>query len=159
MKDFLKLNQGEVGIECRFATYVKPPEAGLPDLHLVKEQVHKADGTVVPVVKPVYNYERPYWIVKKGYRNFNQPKEWIEKERVNEFYSTQTDLLYKAASSLGKPYFKKSIKDLAAESPYLFGIDGVMYTAPIADLAAASVSIVMVVREFKIMAELQKATA
>lgn len=43
--------------------------------------------------------------------------------------------------------------------PYLFGIDGVMYTAPIADLAAASVSIVMVVREFKIMAKLQKATA
>lgn len=43
--------------------------------------------------------------------------------------------------------------------PYLFGIDGVMYTAPIADLAAASVSIVMVVREFKIMAELQKSAA
>ena len=43
--------------------------------------------------------------------------------------------------------------------PYLFGIDGVMDTAPIADLAAASVSIVMVVREFKIMAELQKAAA
>ncbi len=43
--------------------------------------------------------------------------------------------------------------------PYLFGIDGVMYTAPIADLAAASVSIVMVVREFKIMAELQKVAA
>lgn len=43
--------------------------------------------------------------------------------------------------------------------PYLFGIDGVMYTAPIADLAAASVSIVMVVREFKIMAKLQKAAA
>lgn len=43
--------------------------------------------------------------------------------------------------------------------PYLFGIDGVMYTAPIADLVAASVSIVMVVREFKIMAELQKAAA
>ena len=43
--------------------------------------------------------------------------------------------------------------------PYLFGIDGVMYTAPIADLAAASVSIVRVVREFKIMAKLQKATA
>ena len=43
--------------------------------------------------------------------------------------------------------------------PYLFGIDGVMYTAPIADLAAASVSIVMVVREFKIMAEQQQAAA
>lgn len=43
--------------------------------------------------------------------------------------------------------------------PYFFGIDGVMYTASIADLAAASVSIVMVVREFKIMAKLQKATA
>ncbi len=43
--------------------------------------------------------------------------------------------------------------------PYLFGIDGVMYTAPIADFAAASVSIFMVVREFKIMTELQKAAA
>lgn len=43
--------------------------------------------------------------------------------------------------------------------PYFFGIDGVMYTAPIADLAAASVSVVMVVQEFKIMAKLQKATA
>jgi hypothetical protein len=123
MKDFLNLKPGEVGIECRFATYVKSPQPELPDLHLVKEQVHKDDGTIVPVVKAVYNYERPYWVVKKGYRNFNQPKEWIEKERVNEFYSTQTDLLYKAASSLGKPYFKKSIKDLAAESPYLFGIN------------------------------------
>ena len=39
--------------------------------------------------------------------------------------------------------------------PDLFGIDGVMYTAPIADLAAASVSIFMVVREFKIMTELE----
>lgn len=39
--------------------------------------------------------------------------------------------------------------------PYLFGIDGVMYTAPIADLAAASVSIFMVVREFKNMTELE----
>lgn len=43
--------------------------------------------------------------------------------------------------------------------PYLFGIDGVMYTAPIADLAAASVSIFMVVREFKIMTELENRKA
>ena len=43
--------------------------------------------------------------------------------------------------------------------PYLFGIDGVMYTAPIADFAAASVSISMVVREFKIMTELENRKA
>lgn len=43
--------------------------------------------------------------------------------------------------------------------PYLFGIDGVMYTAPIADLAAASVSIFMVVREFKIMTKLENRKA
>ena len=40
--------------------------------------------------------------------------------------------------------------------PYFFGIDGVMYTAPIADFAAAAFSIGMAVREFKIMTELQK---
>lgn len=43
--------------------------------------------------------------------------------------------------------------------PYLFGIDGVMYTAPIADFAAASVSIFMVVREFKIITELENRKA
>lgn len=123
MKSFLNLDKNEVGIECRFATYVKSPQPDMPDLHLVKEQVHMEDGTIKPRVKAVYNYERPYWIVKKGFRNFTQPKEWIEKDKVNEFYSTQTDLVYRAASSLGMPYFRKSLKDLAAESPYLFGID------------------------------------
>lgn len=123
MKEFLNLQPNEIGIECRFASYVKTGDSDLPDLHLVKEQVHMQDGTIVPRLKPVYDYQRPYWVVNKGSRNFEQPKEWIERDRVNEFYSTQKDLVYRAAASLGKPFFKKSLRDLAAESPYLFGID------------------------------------
>lgn len=123
MKDFLKLKNSEAGLECRFATYVRPPERGMPDMHLVKERVHLKDGTTVPNIKMVYNYERPYWVAHKGARNFTQPREWIDKNCVNEFYSTQSDLQFRVARSVDKPYFKGGMRDLAAETPYLFGID------------------------------------
>jgi hypothetical protein len=122
MKEFLELKPGEVGKECRFATYVRPPEYGMPDLHLVKEQVHLEDGTIVPRLKFVENYERPFWVTKKGYRDYKQPKEWIDKEKVNVFYSSEADLIYKASRALGKPHFRGGLRDLAKD-PYLFGVD------------------------------------
>lgn len=123
MKDFLKLAENEVGIECRFATYVRPPEVEQPDMHLVKEQVHMKDGTIVPRIKPIYNYERPYWVVNKGSRNFQQPKEWIDESRTNIFHSTQSELQWRCANSLQDRSFHVSMKSLIAKNPYLFGVD------------------------------------
>lgn len=123
MKDFLKTKPDEIGKECRFVTYVEPRDRDLPDLHVVKEQIHLKNGIVVPNLKCIYDYERPFYVVNKGNRNFTQPKEWIEKEKTNEFFSTQSNLRDRAASALGMPWFKKSLKDLCAESPYLFGVD------------------------------------
>lgn len=123
MKEFLNLKDGEAGIECRFASYVHPSQYDLPDLHLVKEQVHKTDGSIVPNIKLVYDYQRPYWITNKGQRNYQQPKEWIDRNHVNEFYCSQADLQYRIANSIDKPYFRGSMRDLLAESPYIFGVD------------------------------------
>lgn len=51
--------------ECRFATYVKPPNYSDPDLHVVKEILHLEDKTSVPNMRLVWDYKRPFWITKK----------------------------------------------------------------------------------------------
>lgn len=108
--------------ECRFVTYVKPPEYGKPDLHVAKEIVYYTDGTSEPKINLIYNYKRPYWVVNKGARNFEQHKEWIDKKYLTEYKSTQANLIDNAAKSLGMPYFRGSLRMLQ-ENPYLFGTD------------------------------------
>lgn len=111
-----------IGKECRFAVYVPPPEYDKPDMHFVKLQVHYDDGTIKPETKIFYNFQRPYYVVHKGKRVYNQPKEWISKDDVIEYSSTQSQLLSNAARSLGMPYFKGTLRDLQ-KNPYLFGTD------------------------------------
>lgn len=108
--------------ECRFVVYVDPPEYGKPDLHFVKEVIHYEDGSSEPNVNLLYDFQRPYWIVNKGARNYKQPKEWISKELVYEMKSSQSQLLYNAAKALGQPWFKGNLRKLQ-ENPYLFGTD------------------------------------
>ena len=108
--------------ECRFVQYVPPPNNESPDLHVIKECIHLTDGSTKPAIKLVYDFQRPYWIAKKGVRNYTQPKEWIKKEYLNEFKSTQRNLTDAIARSLGKPWFRGNLRQLQ-ESPYLFGTD------------------------------------
>lgn len=108
--------------ECRFVTYVRPPEYGMPDLHLVKEIVHYEDGTSSPEVKLLYDYQRPFWVTKKSARNYKQPKEWIDKALVQEYYAPQHRLIDAASRALGRPGFQGSQRMLQ-QNPYLFGTD------------------------------------
>lgn len=109
--------------ECRFAVYTPPPSFTDPDLHVVKEILHLEDNTVVPNLKQVWNYQRPYWIVKDGQKNFKQYIDYIEEERCNKFFSNQTQLAARIAKKTGK--FKPNNNNLrsACESPYVFGAD------------------------------------
>jgi hypothetical protein len=110
------------GIECRHVVYCPPFEHGEPDYHLVKEIIHKKDGTTAPNIRMIKDYERPFWVTKQGFRNHQQKKEWERKERLNEFSSRQCDLIHKASVALGNPRFKGSMRKLA-NSPYLYGAD------------------------------------
>lgn len=110
-------------IECRFAVYAKSTAEGdYRDIHLIKEQVHNEDGTITPNVRVVTNYERPFWVTKKGMQNHKDKKEWERKENVLEFKSTQTQLGQAVGKALGKAWFKGGLRELA-ESPYLYGTD------------------------------------
>lgn len=111
-------------IECRFAVYSKSnADQDYRDLHLIKENVHHADGTTTPNVKLEIDYKRPFWVTKKGLQNHKDKKEWTPKENLHEFQSTQSQLANSVARALGKSWMKNpNLRDLA-DSPYLYGTD------------------------------------
>lgn len=114
--------QAEVRYECRFAVFVEPPEQNAPDMHLIKTIKHDADGNRTPEVKLVYNYQRPFWIAKKGQRNYTQHKEWEDKDNLIEGKTSQSKLIPSIARALNMPWFKGNLKKLC-ESPYIYGAE------------------------------------
>ena len=42
------------------------------DVVLVKEKVHYSDGTVEPTIRLIKNYQREFYVTKKGFRNHQQ---------------------------------------------------------------------------------------
>lgn len=108
--------------ECRFAVYVDPPSYDKPDMHLLKLVKHGPDGELTPEVKLVYDYNRPFWVAKKGQRNYKQHKEWDDVDNLLINKSPQSKLVTNIAKSLGMPWFKGNFKKLA-ESPYIYGAE------------------------------------
>lgn len=116
-----------VGKECRFSWHIPINKFNDRDTHIVKEQVtyRRPDGTTYqkPVLKPCFDFERPYWITMPQYqREYEQKKEWEELSRVRQFSCTQSQLRDNIARSLGKGWSKDPIKRLLA-SPYVYGAD------------------------------------
>lgn len=117
-----KLPEDAVAAECRFAVYIPPAEPGGDDYHLVKEVLHRKDGTTYPRVKFIKNYKRPFWVTRKSYQNHKDKKEWEDIDKLQKYESTQSQLVLRAARALGEPWFNGSLKKLA-RSPYLYGCD------------------------------------
>jgi hypothetical protein len=111
-----------VNRECRFAVYVPPPNFSDPDLHVVKEVLHLEDGTRVPNLQHVWDYQRPYWMVKQGQRTFVQYLDYIEEDRCQKFMTNQTKLIASIGRQIGRPKFQGSLRDVCT-SPYVFGAD------------------------------------
>lgn len=108
-------------IECRFSVYCKNKETD-DDLHLIKEKIHYADGTIIPNVRLIKNYERQFYVTKKGHRNHKSKKEWSDIDKLDVFKTTQTKLRNDVAKALGKAWSTGSLRDLS-DSPYLYGTD------------------------------------
>lgn len=117
------VKQKPKAIECRFAVYAKSNVQGdYSDMHLIKEQVHNEDGTITPNIRQVVDYQRSFYVTKKGKQTYQDKREWCDLEDVSEFKSTQTQLGIAVAKALGKGWFKGSLRDLS-DSPYLYGSD------------------------------------
>lgn len=110
-------------IECRFVSYNKSNEPGdHSDMHFIKEQVHTSDGAVVPNTRMVIDYQRPFYVTKKGLQNHQDRKEWEDVMNLNKFMTTQTNLTYAVAKALGKPWHRGTLRDLEG-SQYVYGAD------------------------------------
>ena len=110
------------GVECRFVTYIHPPEPQLPDRHYVKEVLHLKNGQTVRRLNVIENYKRPFYITKPGYRTYKQRKEWEDVHKLDKFMCRQTDLSQAISAALGRPGAKGSYK-MAVREPYVYGAD------------------------------------
>ena len=108
--------------ECRFAIHIPSRHYDMPDIHLIKEQVHNSDGEIEPNLSLVKNFKRPFWVTTKAYQNHEQKKEWEDIDKLNKFECTQSELRYSIAKALGKGWSKDHIRQLGA-SPFLYGSD------------------------------------
>lgn len=112
--------------ECRFAVYIEPPRYDMPDLHLIKEQIHtfdeKGDLVLKPNVLLVQNFKRPFWVTRKGFQNHKNKKEWEDIDKLIETKSTQSQLADNIRKALGTPWVKGDVRKLSS-SPYLYGTD------------------------------------
>lgn len=109
-------------VECRFAIHM--PKRGKPtDYHMVKERVHLKNGESYPNVRYVPNYKRRFWTTRKNLQGTHkQKKEWEYLDNLVEGETTQSDLNFAVARSLGKMHLANqgfALKD----SPYVYGLD------------------------------------
>ena len=88
--------------ECRFATFVPPPNYSDPDLHVVKEILHLEDNTRVPNLRHIYDYKRSFHIVKKGQRTFTQYIDYVEGSSVNMLTSWSDTITFLSSFSISE---------------------------------------------------------
>lgn len=111
-----------VGREFRFAVHV-PKNEKREDAHIVKELLHFKDGTTKPNLRIIKNFKRPFYITKDHYKNHEQKKEFEDVNKLNKFFSTQSELANNIALKLGKTgYNRNNMRDVR-DSPFLYAAD------------------------------------
>lgn len=109
-------------LECKFALHVPGVSGYREDYHIVKEVVHKSDGTKQRRLKFIKDFKRPYYITKPIYQNHKEKKEVEDLDKVHEFFSTQTDLARNISVKLGRRTPASTMRDVT-DSQYLYGVD------------------------------------
>jgi hypothetical protein len=110
------------GKECKFVVHVPSIHPDIEDIHLIKEVTHFSDGTLVPSIRLIKNYKRPYWITKRAFRNHKQKKECERISKLDRFECTESSLRNNIARALDKSWTKEHLKELLV-SPYVYGAD------------------------------------
>lgn len=111
-----------VGYECKHAVYATSNRYTGDDLLFIKESIHLKDGTTVPNVRMLKNFEKDFYVTKEGFRNHKDKKEWEDKDKLQRFTCTQQNLIPTIARALGNPALKGNLRRVA-RSPFLYGAD------------------------------------
>ena len=109
-----------IGRECVHARYASS-KTDNNDILLIKEKIHYDDGSIVPNLRVIENYQREFYVTKSGFRNHQQKKEWEDIAKCNRYITTQKNLANAVAKALGKPQgmHLRSLNN----SPYVYCTD------------------------------------
>ncbi|MBT28816.1 MAG: hypothetical protein CMO01_04065 [Thalassobius sp.] len=118
-----KLPKGVKGYECKHAFYTEASDRSGDDLILVKRNVHKEDGTVIPEVNFVENYEREFWVVNEAHRTYEEKKAWEDMFKCRRYKCRQTELTNRVLRALGRNPSGWTQQSIAFRSPYVYGAD------------------------------------
>lgn len=111
-----------VSRECKHAVYVRANDGSANDLLVIKEYEHFDDGSKKIHLRQIQNYKRPFWITRESYRKHNDKKEWEKVERLQEFKSTQINLVRNIGRALGRQPQRDDLR-MVCRSPYVYGCD------------------------------------
>jgi hypothetical protein len=112
----------KIGHECKHALYFTATDNSPNDCLVVKEYEHFDDGTKVPRLRFVQNYQRPFWVTKKELRVHKDKKEWELESRTRKSSSTQIKLVQAVGRALERPGLSGNLR-MVARSPYVYGFD------------------------------------
>lgn len=110
--------------ECKFVIHLYAKEGIREDAHLVKQYTTYEDGSIVPELRLIKNFQRDFYVTKPHFQKYKQKKECEDLDRLNKYSATESDLGRACCSRLGgwKYNGKTSLFD-AKESPYLYGVE------------------------------------
>jgi hypothetical protein len=107
---------------CFFAHYSEASDKSKNDMILIKERLKDADGNEHPNLRTLYNFERPFYVTRKGAQTHQTKKEYETLENLNVYSSTQARLPFAVARVLDVHHPRPRLRQLS-NSPYLYGTD------------------------------------
>lgn len=117
------LPKGIKGYECKHAMYTEATDKSKDDLVLVKRNVFHEDGSIVPEVSFIENYEREFWVVNEAHRTYEEKKAWEDEYKCRKYKTRQSYLTDKVTRALGRSPSGWVSKSILFRNQYVYGAD------------------------------------
>lgn len=111
------------GRRALYANNFRSNEDKSSDITVVKEKVKLSDGRIIPNLRILKDAKRPFWVEKKGSRNYLEKKETRPLSSLDQHNCTQSELPIAMGKALGmRGQFNPNVRQIA-QSPYVYGVD------------------------------------
>lgn len=120
--DAVKVDESEIkGKECRHISYAIDRDKK-HDALFVKEYIHLKNGKIINNFKMIEDLERPFWVTKKGRRDYVTKQQWERIENCDMYTCREMDLVRRADLALGGNGYIPH-RRMLFQSPYLYGCE------------------------------------
>ncbi len=118
-----KLPDGVVAYEAKNISYQRSLRDYNDDCLLIKELIHKKDGTYDTNLKLLRNHPRDFYITKKAFRTYKEKKDYESKDKLERYTTTQARLPEAISRVLNiRGAESRSLRTIC-RNPYVYGAD------------------------------------